>query len=100
MRLNVKNGIQNLRAKGEAIRLVFECCIHIHLYYNTVHGKALMFYKPLIEPFSSLKLDRYSVYVTVSVVLSMLHILERDLLKSQDTETPVTKDIKSLSNIV
>lgn len=63
-----------------------------------------MFCKPLIEPFSPLKFDRYSVYVTVSVtvsvVLSMLHILERYLLKSQDTDTPVTKDIKSLSNII
>ena len=33
-------------------------------------------------------------YVTISAVLPMLHILKTDLLKEEDTDTPLTKDIK------
>ena len=32
-------------------------------------------------------------YVTISAVLPMLHILKTDLLKEEDTDTPLTKDI-------
>ena len=48
-----------------------------------------------ISPLSSLT-DILSgeQYVTVSAVLPMLHILETDLLKVQETDTQLTKDIK------
>ena len=48
-----------------------------------------------ISPLSSLT-DILSgeQYVTVSAVLPMLHILETDLLKQQETDTQLTKDIK------
>ena len=48
-----------------------------------------------ISPLSSLT-DILSgeQYVTVSAVLPILYILEMDLLKEQDTDAPLTKDIK------
>ena len=53
-----------------------------------------------ISPLSSL-MDILSgeQYVTVSAVLPMLHILETDLLKVQEADTQLTKDIRIVADI-
>ena len=88
--------VSRILEQKEAIRLVLSAdCSTSNIVPTWQDLDVLQAIDRAISPLSSLT-DILSgeQYITVSAVLPMLHILETDLLKVQEADTQLTKDIK------